>query len=461
MGDFSMDMKNIKPVMGLIAFTVLGVVAFGINLVKSDTKGHFQLETAEGDSSVLASFPLEGYGGNTKESFRFSMIDGEIDAKHYGYSEERMGKILESEALGETGFLKYVYEPAPGSDVFAQAIIIAAEDANTVQENIVDESLERVRNMEYEQGITIRTDKVDVFCETEIERSTQRIGIGSWSVKQDMARFDTGLSMADKEYFFVTGTGENGYYDYDNYYNNYDYSSEGSWYSEDRLTTYQVKIGDEAYVVVAPNERCGGQTHVFKVTAFPEDHLFAAKDNFWDTVHYRDMVGKAEPIIPVPEFKDGRIIGLNKIEEKGLLLLHTIRGNKAFTDVYDTKGMFLGSAEIELNGKSYGFVEVSVVPWEEGISVDVRMKEDYDVNGAVGKMLLWIDKDNHIQQISRDAQMDHAIVRNDLVLYLDSEREEDLPLIGIMGCDMNGVDFLQVCDRESGRVLFKGDFVVK
>ena len=57
--------------------------------------------------------------------------------------------------------------------------------------------------------------------------------------------------------------------------------------------------------------------------------------------------------------------------------------------------------------------------------------------------------------------MDHAIVRNDLVLYLDSEREEDLPVIGIMGCDMNGVDFLQVCDRESGRVLFKGDFVVK
>lgn len=34
---------------------------------------------------------------------------------------------------------------------------------------------------------------------------------------------------------------------------------------------------------------------------------------------------------------------------------------------------------MELNGKSYGFVEVSVVPWEEGISVDVRMKEDYDV----------------------------------------------------------------------------------
>lgn len=76
-------------------------------------------------------------------------------------------------------------------------------------------------------------------------------------------------------------------------------------------------------------------------------------------------------------------------------------------------------------------------------------------------MLLWINKDNHIQQISRDAQMDHAIVRNDLVLYLDSEREEDLSLIGIMGCDMNGADFLQVCDRKSGQVLFKEDLVVK
>lgn len=454
-------MKNIKPVMGLIAFTVLGVVAFGINLVKSDTKGHFQLETVESDSSVLASFPLEGYGGNTKESFRFSMIDGEIDAKHYGYSEERMGKILESEALGGTGFLKYVYEPAPGSDVFAQAIIIAAEDANTVQENIVDESLERVRNMEYEQGITIRTDKVDVFCETEIERSTQRIGIGSWSVKQDMARFDTGLFMADKEYFFVTGTGENGYYDYDNYYNNYDYSPEGSWYSEDRLTTYQVKIGDEAYVVVAPDERCEGQTYVFKVSAFPEDHLFAAKDNFWDTVHYHDMVGKAEPIIPVPEFKDGRVIGLDEIESEGLLLLHTIRGNKAYTDVYDTKGVFLGGGEVDLNGENYKYAEPNIIHFEDGISVDIRMKEDYDTDKAVGKMLLWINKDNVIQQIFRDADMDYAIVRNDKILYLHSNTEEDLPVIGIMGCNMNGVDFLQVCDRESGRVLFKGNFIVR
>lgn len=49
------------------------------------------------------------------------------------------------------------------------------------------------------------------------------------------------------------------------------------------------------------------------------------------------MVGNAEPIIPVPEFKDGRVIRLNEIEEKGLLLLHTIRGNKAFTYVYDTE----------------------------------------------------------------------------------------------------------------------------
>ena len=89
------------------------------------------------------------------------------------------------------------------------------------------------------------------------------------------------------------------------------------------------------------------------------------------------------------------------------------------------------------------------------------MKEDYDVNGAVGKILLWIDKDNHIQQISRDAQMDHAIVRNDLVLYLDSEREEDLPVIGIMGCNMNGVDTVKVCDRESGQILFKGNFVLR
>lgn len=454
-------MNHTKVEIGIIAFTFLGAVVFGMNLLKGDVKGEFQLETIEGDSSVLANFPLEGYGGNTNDSFRFSMIDGKIDAKHYGYSGERMGKILESESLGETGLLKYVYEPAPGGDVYAQAIIIAAEDANTVQENIVDESLERVRNMEYEEGITIRTDKVDVFCETEIERSSQRTGIGTWSVELDMARFDTGLSMADKEYFFVTGTGERGYYDYDNYYTNYDYSPEGKRYSEDRLTAYRVKIGDEAYVVVAPDERCEGQTYVFKVSAYYGDHLFAAKDNFWDTVHYRDMVGKAEPIIPVPEFKDGRVIGLDEIEEKGLLLLHIIRGNKAYTEVYDTEGTLLGSAEMELNGENYKYAEVNLIQWEDCCSVDVRMKEDYNTNGAIGKMLLWIDKDNHIQQIAREADMDHAIVRNDKVMYLHSDTEKELPVIGIMGCDMNGVDFVKVCDRESGQVLFKGDFVVR
>ena len=461
MGDFGMDMKFTKPVMGLIAFTILGAVVGGMNLIKGDVKGHFQLEVAEGDISVLSSFPLEGYGGNENDSFRFSMIDGDIKSKHYGYGEERMGKILESEALGETGLLKYIYEPAPGGDVFSRAIIIAAEDANTVQENIVDESLERVRNMQYDKGFTIRTDKVDVFCETEIERSSQRIGISSWSVKEDMARFDTGLSMADKEYFFVTGTSENGYYDYDNYYNNYDYAQEGSWYSDNRLKSYSVKIGDEAYVVVAPDERCEGQTYVFKVSAYYGDHLFAAKDNFWDTVHYHDMVGNAEPIIPVPEFKDGRVIGLDKIEEEGLLLLHTIRGNKAYTDVYDTKGEFLGGGEVDLNGETYAYAEADIIHFEDGISVDIRMKEDYDAEKAVGKMLLWIDKDNHIQQIIRDDQMDHAIVRNDLVLYLHSNEEEDLPVIGIMGCPMNGVDTVKVCDRENGQVLFEGNFVVR
>ncbi|WP_458397024.1 hypothetical protein [Anaerotignum sp.] len=46
-----MNMKYTKSVMGLVAFTVLGVFAFGMNLLKSDVKGHFQLETVEGDSN--------------------------------------------------------------------------------------------------------------------------------------------------------------------------------------------------------------------------------------------------------------------------------------------------------------------------------------------------------------------------------------------------------------------------
>lgn len=86
--------------------------------------------------------------------------------------------------------------------------------------------------------------------ETEIERSSQRVGIGTWNVKLDMARFETGRSLADQEYLFVTGTEENGYYDYDNYFTNY----------EEKQRAYRVKIGDEAYVVVAPDEKCKGRS---------------------------------------------------------------------------------------------------------------------------------------------------------------------------------------------------------
>lgn len=444
-------MKHTKFEIGLIALTVLGAVTFGINLVKGDVKGKFQLETAEGDRQVLTAFPLEGYGGNANDSFRFSMTNGEIEAEHFGYSAKKMGKILEAEAMGKTGFSKYLYEPEPGRDVYGRPIIIAAEGANTIQEDTLDESLAVIQQRDYVEGITIRTDKVKISCETEIERSFKREGIDKWSVQQDMARFDTGLSLADQEYIFVTGAGENGYYDYDNYYTNYEGDNH----------TYQVKIGDEAYVVVAPNEKNEGQTHVFKVSAFPEDQLFALKDNFWDTVHYSDELGKAEPIIPVPAYKEGRVVGLDKIEEKGLLLLHTIRGEKAYTEVYDTAGTLLGSAELELNGETYQAVEISVVSWEEGTSVDIRMQEDYNTDGTVGKMLLWIGKDNQIQQIARDAKMDHAITRNHQVLYLHSEREEMLSVVAVMGCAMEGVDAVTVYDSESGKVLFKGNFVLK
>lgn len=442
-------MKRTKFEIGWVVLTVLGVVAFGMHLVKGDVKGEFQLETAEGDSRVLAAFPLEGYGGNDDDSFRFSMVDGKIEAKYSSCSAEKMWKILQAEALGKTGFSKYLYEPEPGGDVYAVPIIIAAEGANTVQEDTLDESLEAIQKRDYAEGITIRTDKVKIFCETEIERSSQRVGIGTWNVKLDMARFDTGLSLADQEYLFVTGTEENGYYDYDNYFTNY----------EKKQRAYRVKIGDEAYVVVAPDEKCEGQTYVFKVSAFPDDQLLAAKDNFWDTVHYSDAVGKAEPIIPIPAFAEGRVIGLDKIEEKGLLLLHTIRGENAYTDVYDTEGTLLGSAKMQLNGKAYQYAFVNTVSWEEGVSVDIRMQEDYDANGAVGRMLLWVDADNQIKQIPRDAQMDAAIVRNQMVLYLHSEEEEALPVVEILGCEMKGVDTVTVCAYETGQILYQGHFV--
>ena len=116
---------------------------------------------------------------------------------------------------------------------------------------------------------------------------------------------------------------------------------------------------------------------------------------------------------------------------------------------------------MELNGESYKYAEANIIHLEDGISVDIRMKKDYVTDKAVGKMLLWIDKDNHIQQITREANMNHAIVRNDKILYLHSNTEENLPVIGIMGCDMKGVDTLKVCDSESGQVLFKGNFVVR
>ena len=142
---------------------------------------------------------------------------------------------------------------------------------------------------------------------------------------------------------------------------------------------------------------------------------------------------------------------------------HNIQAKKGKADAKRGKVFTKIGKEImvELNGESYAYAEANIIHWEDGISVDIRMKEDYDADKVAGKMLLWIDKDNHIQQIVRDDQMDHAIVRNDLVLYLHSNTEEELPVIGIMGCPMMGVDFVKVCDRENGQVLFEGNFVVR
>lgn len=446
-------MKHTKSEIGILLFTLVGAVAFGINLVKGDVSGKFELEDIQGNRAVMAHFPLEGYGGDAENSFRFSIANGQMESKHYGWSAEKLGKILEAEENGTTSLMKYFYEPAPGSDVYADTAIIVAEDANTVQEDKLDESLEVIRNKEYAMGETIRADKVDVFCTVEVQRSSQRIGIGRWSVKLNEARFDTGLSLADQEYFFTTGAGEEGYYDYDNFYDNYTYIPKGKFLNENRLKTYEVQIGQDAFVVVAPDERCEGQTYVYKVDTVPDACLFAAKDNFWDTVHFRDQIGKAEPLIPVPDFKEARIIGLDAIPEKELLLLSRLEGNTVITDVYNTKGVLLGSGKTE-GKEGCDRVEANIIPWEDGVSVDIRIKQEGIATGS--KILLWIADDNTVEQVARDEERDYAIVHGNMVLYLDSaEKEEKMPVTHILGKDMPGVDSVVVYDRNSN-CLYQG-----
>ena len=70
---------------------------FGIYMTLSRDNVTFELEDLQGDRSYLSDFPLEGYGGGDGDSFRFTILNGELDVEYYPYTNEQLANMIEAE----------------------------------------------------------------------------------------------------------------------------------------------------------------------------------------------------------------------------------------------------------------------------------------------------------------------------------------------------------------------------
>ena len=455
---------------------------FGIYMTLSRDNVTFELEDLQGDRSYLSDFPLEGYGGGDGDSFRFTILNGELDVEYYPYTNEQLANMIEAEKYGLNGFEGLFNYTPPENDVYCHTTIVAAEDANVRELNqSYTHKLAHRNSVAGVPGATITMDAAAVFAELDYWKYLERKGSG-WSGEYIGARVDTGLVLRDKTYFYTNE-------DHSSYIsNNYTEQEVGEKESK-HLETFHGMIGDDLYIVTAPDERCEGQTYVFKVTMV--DYEDVQGDLYHDNdynmklqqrAYNREEQGVITPLIPVPDFAECRIVGLDVIAERELLILYKTERNTLVAEIYDTEGNLLDSCRTELTDESekyendaYEYVafhiahEVRTSPytWEEGTSVDISVGgymeavENDDQYGGTqmttGNLLLWIDRDGTIEQVNVDENKGTPFVREDKILYLKNTANEKLKEVyDIYGYGTLGEDRIEVCDKNSGETLYLG-----
>lgn len=474
-------MKKRSWVMEVILCAIVCFVVFGVYMMQAKDNGTFQLEDLEGDRAYLADFPLEGHGGDKVSSFRFSILDGNLETAFYSCGVAELEAKMKGEKYGLSSLEANFVSTPPEEEYFDQTVIVAAEGANVEEKDTSSMYLFDGRNgIEGMAGQTITMDAAEVFCEIDHWKYLKRKGSG-WQGEWIGARYSTGLILRDKEYFY---TAENEHFSMDNF----SYSANGQ--EGRRLKTYLAEIGDDVYAVTAPDERCQGQTYVFRLALDDYDSVngemfvnMYEEKTLAETARDRTVLGEAVPLIPVPDPAKSKVVGLESVAEKDLLLLYRTEGDTFIADVYDTAGKLLGRGSTQLLDESEQYkkdmtyvysdfriadeVESNIVPWEEGTSVELDVRgfleveeNDKHYGGAsmiTGNVLLWIDNAGKVEEVSFDGKGNQAIVRGDKLLYFSSRTaEEGKQIEEVLGYGTPETEYLEVYDKNSGELLYRG-----
>ena len=468
-------MKKRNWVLEGILCSVLCFIVFGCYMTQAKGMGEFMLEDIEGDRAALSAFPLEGHGGGQRSSFQYTVSENGLQVRHYSYGVSDLERLMQAEQNGMLRWMGHFRSAPLQWDVEEDTMPVVAEDSQVTEENISKLNLFEDYRGDEAEGETVTMDAADIFCEIGRWVTTRRSGSRTlgYYVK---ARYDTGLTLRDKPYFY-TGDGTWSI-------NNYNSTVTGE--QLDRLSTYTAQIGDTIYAVTAPDERCEGQTYVFRLEMaddreIPEDYEESSPEK---SAYDRSAIGEAVPIIPIPDVTESRVVGLAAVDGQERLLLYRADGQRFFADLYDTQGKLLDSAEMQLANESERYESVdyeyeyedfiiasevytTVVPWEEGNSVEIAVsgylqaKENENQFGGVmmttGRMLLWIEPDGSMEQLARE-EGERAVVRGGSILYLTwptPEEEEQIFNITGYGTGSDQCE-IRVCDRSNGEVLYRG-----
>lgn len=474
-------MKKRSWVMESILCAIVCFAAFGVYMMQAKDNGTFELEDMEGDRAYLADFPLEGHGGDEVSSFRFSILDGNLETAFYPCSVTELEKKMTAEKYGVSPLEANFVSVPPEEEYFDQTVIVAAEGAKVEEKDTSSMYLFDGENgIEGMTGQTITMDAAEVFHEIDHWNYLKKKG-SVWQGEWIGARYSTGLILRDKEYFY---TAENEHFFMDNY--NYD----ANGMEDSRLKTYMTNIGDDVYAVTAPDECCQGQTYVFRLALDDYDSVngemfvnMYEEKTLAETARDRTVLGEAVPLIPVPDPAESKVVGLESVAEKDLLLLYRTEGDTFIADVYDTAGKLLGSGSTQLLDESehykdnltYAYkdfriadeVASHIVPWEEGTSVEISVQgfleaeeNDQHYGGAgmtTGSILLWIDNGGKIEEVSFGGKGGQSIVRGDKVLCFSSRTAEEGEQIDeVLGYGTPETVYLEVYEKNSGELLYQG-----
>lgn len=401
-----MRTKKRNMVMEILVCTVLVSVVFLGYMCFAKDNSSMKITDISGDRAALNAFAFDGIAGDESGYHHFIWNEGELKTKYYPANAQGMDALLTAEKEGDT-FGKYFAEYHYSlSNVEAEATPVPSDDVEKKRissiENLSDENkaaLEEKLNMvsyrdygDIVEGFT--TDKFHLYGElTDYDRGR-------------CARFDTGLTFSEKEYYFTkwnSNMGDQIYYE----------ASEG-----DYGISFAEKE-DAYYAILKTDETCNGEVFLQKI---PKEamHTSWGGDHLWqDTV-----VGKSEVLVKYSVDKNHRIIGLTGYGEDRLLIARSENDILVF-DLYDTKGNLITEMK----------TDVEQVSQYELFGINMNKSGD--------QMLLWFELSRREHEEETDPDNFHYVVDDAKYFFCDQNSITDLNIKG----------YLEYLDYADGKVL--------